>query len=313
MNNALNAVRPNQSSNTDSARESCAAPIVSAKRQNKLGSAFRTLHQGPPFLIPNPWDAGTARLLELLGFSALATTGAGYAFSQGVPDFAVGRSKMMNYIREVAAATDLPVSADLENGFGDSPEAVADTLLEAAATGIVGGSIEDATYRADQPVYAMELAAERIRAAAEAARSLAFPFTLTARAENYLVGRADLADTIRRLQAYQDAGADVLFAPGLRNAEEIETVVRSVDRPVNVIMGFHGVQLTFRDLSALGVARVSVGGSLARVALGAFLKAAREMRDQGSFDYAARAVSSAEINGLFGEYGKRFKDAASPH
>lgn len=281
-------------------------------RLNKLGSAFRDLHQGPPFLIPNPWDAGTARLLELLGFSALATTGAGYAFSQGVPDFAVGRSKMMNYIRQVVSATNLPVSADLENGFGDSPEAVADTLLEAAATGIVGGSIEDATYRPDQPVYAMELAAERIRAAAEAARSLSFPFTLTARAENYLVGRADLADTIRRLQLYQDAGADVLFAPGLRNAEDIETVVRSVDRPVNVIMGFHGVQLTFSDLAALGVTRVSVGGSLARAALGAFLSAAREIRDQGSFEYAARAVSSAEINGLFGEYGERLKDAASP-
>lgn len=280
-------------------------------RQNKLGAAFQTLHQGPPFLLPNPWDAGTARLLELLGFSALATTGAGYAFSQGVPDFAVGRSKMMNYIREIVSATNLPVSADLENGFGDSPEAVADTLLEAAATGVVGGSIEDATYRPDQPVYTVELAAERIRAAAEVARSLSFPFTLTARAENYLVGRADLADTIRRLQVYQSAGADVLFAPGLRNVEDIETVVRSVDRPVNVIMGFHGVQLTFQGLAAMGVARVSVGGSLARAALGAFLNAAREIRGQGSFDYAARAVSSSEINRLFGEYGEGLKDAAS--
>lgn len=280
-------------------------------RQNKLGATFQTLHAGPPFLIPNPWDMGTARLLELLGFSALATTGAGFAFSQGVPDFAVGRSRMMKYIREIVSATNLPVSADLENGFGDSPEAVADTLLEAAATGIVGGSIEDATYRPDQPIYSMAAAAERIRAAAEAARSLSFPFTLTARAENYLVGRADLADTVRRLQLYQDAGADVLFAPGLRNAEDIETVVRSVDRPVNVIMGFHGVQLTFRDLAAMGVTRVSVGGSLARAALGAFLRAAREIRDDGTFEYASQAVSSAEINGLLSEYNDSMNDTAS--
>ena len=280
-------------------------------RQNKLGTTFQTLHAGPPFLIPNPGDAGTARLLELLGFSALATTGAGYAFSQGVPDFAVGRAKMMAYLREIASATNLPVSGDLENGFGDSPEAVADTLLEAAATGVVGGSIEDATYRPDQPIYSMEEAAERIRAAAEAARSLSFPFTLTARAENYLVGRADLADTIRRLQLYQDAGADVLFAPGLRNAEDINTVVRSVDRPVNVIMGFHGVQLTFRDLAAIGVTRVSVGGSLARAALGAFLRAAREIRDEGTFEYAGQAVSSAEINGLFARYDESLGDPES--
>lgn len=278
-------------------------------RQNTLGTAFQALHQGPSFLIPNPWDVGTARLLEMLGFSALATTGAGYAFSRGVPDFAVGRSMMMNHLREIASGTSLPVSADLENGFGNSPEAVAGTLLEAAATGIVGGSIEDATYRPEQPVYSVAAAAERIRAAAEAARSLSFPFTLTARAESHLVGRNDLADTIRRLQAYQDAGADVLFAPGLRSAEDIRSVVESVDRPVNVIMGFHGVQLTFHDLAAMGVKRVSVGGSLARAALGTFLSAARELRDHGSFEYASRAVSSAEINGMFGEYVERLNDA----
>jgi 2-methylisocitrate lyase-like PEP mutase family enzyme len=280
-------------------------------RQKTQGAAFKRLHEGPPFVIPNPWDVGTARLLEIMGFPALATTGAGFAFSIGVPDFGVGRSQMMGYLREIASGTSLPVSADLENGFGDSPEAVAATVMEAATTGIVGGSIEDATYRPEQPVYSLEAATERIRAAVEAARSLAFPFTLTARAENYLVGRADLADTIRRLQSYQDAGADVLFAPGLRSTEDIKAVVKSVDRPVNVIMGFQGVQLTFHDLAEIGVKRVSVGGSLARAALGAFLGAAREIRGHGSFDYASRAVSSGEINRLFSNYGKRGADLGS--
>jgi 2-methylisocitrate lyase-like PEP mutase family enzyme len=280
-------------------------------RQKTLGAAFRKLHEGPPFVIPNPWDVGTARLLEILGFPALATTGAGIAFSKGVPDFGVGRSQMMGYLREIASGTSLPVSADLENGFGDNPEAVAATVMEAAATGIVGGSIEDATYRPEQPVYSLEAATDRIRAAVEAARSLAFPFTLTARAENYLVGRADLADTIRRLQSYQDAGADVLFAPGLRSTEDIKAVVKSVDRPLNVIMGFQGIQLTLHELAEIGVKRISVGGSLARAALGAFLGAVQEIRDHGRFDYASTAVSTGEINRLFSDYGKRGADLGS--
>lgn len=261
---------------------------------------FRSFHsQEGAFIIPNPWDAGTATLLTLLGFKALATTGAGYAFSRGQADFSVGRDRMMLHLQEIASSTDIPVSADLENGFGDDPETVAETIRRAATAGVVGGSIEDATNRSGDPIYAHELAVERIRAAAEAARALPFPFTLTARAENYLVGRPDLADTIKRLQAYQEAGADVLFAPGQRSKEDIATVVRSVDRPVNVIMGFQGVQLTLKDLEEIGVKRVSVGGSLARAALGAFLRAAHELRDHGTFSYASQAVSAQEINALF--------------
>jgi 2-methylisocitrate lyase-like PEP mutase family enzyme len=275
------------------------------RSQLETAHKFRQLHeQDRAFIIPNPWDIGTARLLELLGFPALATTSAGYAFSRGRPDNAVGRDQMIAHLMEIASATDLPVSADLENGFGDSPEAVAETIRLAAATGVVGGSIEDATGRADDPIYAHEPAVERIRAAAEAARGLSFPFTLTARAENYLVGRTDLKDTIKRLQAYQEAGANVLFAPGLKNKDDIAAVVSSVDRPVNVIMGFPDVEFDLEQLSALGVKRVSVGGSLARAALGAFLRAARELRDQGTFAYAKDAISSKDINGMFRASGK---------
>jgi 2-methylisocitrate lyase-like PEP mutase family enzyme len=268
--------------------------------QLEIARHFRQLHaQERAFIVPNPWDIGTARLLELLGFQALATTSAGYAFSRGQPDNAVGRDRMMVHLAEIASATGLPVSADLENGFGDSPETVAETIRQAAATGVVGGSIEDATGRSDDPIYAHALAAERIRAAAEAARGLSFPFTLTARAENYLAGRADLNDTIRRLQAYQEAGADVLFAPGLKSKDEIAAVVSSVDRPVNVIMGYPDVQLDLEELSAIGVKRVSVGGSLARAVLGAFLRAAQEMREHGTFSYAKDAVGYKEINAMF--------------
>lgn len=257
---------------------------------------LQDLHRSGIFVIPNPWDIGSARLLSMAGFQALASTSAGYAFSRGVPDNAVGREQMMLHLRELAAATELPVSADLENGFGDAPEEAARTITLAAEAGVVGGSIEDATGRADDPLYSMEFAAERIRAAAEAKSRLAFPFTLTARAENYLNGKPDLADTIKRLQAYQEAGADVLFAPGLKTREEIAAVVSSVDRPVNIVMGFPNHDLKLDDLAALGVRRVSVGGSLARAALGAFLRAAREIHEQGSFTYANDAVPGQEIN-----------------
>src|SRR5579863_7605349 len=201
--------------------------------QNEKARAFRAYHEAPgAFIIPNPWDIGTARLLAQAGFKALATSSAGYAFSRGLPDSAVGREQMLVHLAEIAGATDLPVSADLENGFGDAPEDCAETIRLAAQAGVVGGSIEDATTRADDPIYAHEAAAERVRAAVEAARALPFPFTLTARCENYLWGRPDLGDTIRRLQAYQEAGADVLYAPGLKTREDIATLVRSVDRPV---------------------------------------------------------------------------------
>jgi len=238
-------------------------------------------------------------LLAQAGFKALATSSAGYAFSRGLPDNAIGRAQMMVHLAEIAGATDLPVSADLENGFGDAPEDCAETIMQAAAAGVVGGSIEDSTGRADEPIYPFEAAVERVRAAVEAARTLPFPFTLTARAENYLVGRPDLDDTIRRLQAYQEAGADVLYAPGLKTREEIATVVGALDRPVNVLMGLQGVLLSFDDLRSLGVRRVSVGGSLARAALGAFLRAAHEMRDHGTFNYTKEAASGNEMNQLF--------------
>ncbi len=213
--------------------------------QSEKGKQFRALHQGNrTFIIPNPWDAGTARLLEHLGFEALATTSMGYAFSMGRRDNTLSRDETLQNAAAIARATILPVSADLENGFGDAPEIVAETIKLAAETGIVGGSIEDATGNADNPIYDLEFAVERVKAAVEAVRGLPFPFTLTARAENYLHGRPNLSDTIARLQAFQDAGADVLYAPGLATKEDIVSVVNSVDRPVNVLMGLRGVQLT---------------------------------------------------------------------
>lgn len=260
---------------------------------------FRELHHTGTFVIPNPWDIGTARLLAMAGFQALATTSAGYAFACGLPDNAVGRDRMMLHLKEMAAATDLPVSADLGNGFGDSPECAAQTILMAAEMGVVGGSIEDATNRPDDPLYSLEFAAERIRAATEAKLTLPFAFTLTARAENYLNGRPDIKDTIRRLQVYQEAGADVLFAPGIRTKEDIAAVVSSVDRPVNILMGLANCDVDMEQLSALGVRRVSVGGSLARATLAAFLRGAREIQDKGTFRYANDAVSSADVNGMY--------------
>ena len=271
------------------------------KTQSEKAFAFRALHErAGAFVIPNPWDRGTARLLAQLGFEALATTSAGYAFSIGQRDFTVGRDRMLAHVAEIVSATDLPVSADLENGYGDDPDAVAETIRLAAAAGLVGASIEDATGRADTPIYVHDLAVERIRAAAEVAHALPFPFTLTARAENYLVGRMDLADIIKRLQAYQAAGADVLYAPGLRTREEIAAVVGSLDRPVNVIMGLQGVHLSLAELAELGVKRISVGSALARAALGAFLRAAREIRADGTFHFAEEAVSYRDISAMFG-------------
>lgn len=270
------------------------------RTQAEKGTLFQALHERDhAFIIPNPWDVGTARLLARLGFEALATTSAGYAFSAGRRDNTINRGRMMAHVEAIASATDLPVSADLENGYGDEPETVAETIRRAAAAGLVGGSIEDATQRPDDPIYERRLAVERVRAAAETARSLPYPFMLTGRAENYLVGRPDLADTIERLQAYQEAGADVLYAPGLTSEEDIAAVVRSVDRPVNVIMGLRGVRLSLEDLSGIGVKRVSVGSALSRTALGAFLAAAREMREQGTFTFVERAVSFPEISALF--------------
>lgn len=263
--------------------------------QAQKGRAFAELHKrAGTFIIPNPWDVGSARLLAQLGFEALATSSAGYAFSIGKSDNAVGRDAMLEHAASVAAATDLPVSVDLENGFGDAPEFVAETIRLAAATGAAGGSIEDATERSDDPIYERSLAVERIRAAADVVRDLPFPFTLTARCENYLIGRPDLKDTIERLQLYQEAGADVLYAPGLTTKEDIAAVVSSVDRPVNVLMA-----LSVAELSAIGVKRISVGSALARCALTALLRGAREMREHGTFRFADDAEPFRTINSLF--------------
>jgi 2-methylisocitrate lyase-like PEP mutase family enzyme len=265
--------------------------------QAEKGSVFRALHERDhAFIVPNPWDVGTARLLESLGFEALATTSAGFAFSIGKPDGAVDRETMLAHAADLSAATDLPVSADLENGYGDDPAYVADTVRLAASAGLAGCSIEDVAARRQQEPYELSLAAERVCAAADVAHSLGFPFLLTARAENYVIGRPDLRDTIARLQAFQEAGADVLFAPGLKSKEDIISVVRSVNRPVNVVMGLQGVQLSLADLSEIGVKRISVGSALSRAALGAFLRAAREMQTQGTFSFAENAVKYADIN-----------------
>ncbi len=209
------------------------------------------------------------------------------------------RDEVLAHVSTMVAATELPVSADLENGFGDSPEMAAETIRMAAATGLAGGSIEDMSRGGGRSIYPRELAADRIRAAAEAAHALPYPFTLTARAENYLSGKPYLKDTIERLQAYQEAGADVLYAPGLANRDDIGVVSRSVDRPVNVVMGLVGAPLSLGELSALGVKRVSVGGSLARAAFGALVRAGREMRERGTFTFAGDAPSHREINEIF--------------
>ena len=271
--------------------------------QAARAEAFKSLHTRPGiFAIPNPWDAGSAKILAKLGFEALATTSAGFAFSVGRPDAegAIGRAETLANARAIVEATSLPVSADLENGFGDDPDTCAETILLAAAAGLVGGSIEDATGRADDPIYPYDLSVVRVKAAVKAARSLPFPFVLTARAENLINGRADLPDTIRRLVAFAIAGADVLYAPGLKTPEEIEAVVRAVaPKPVNVVMGLSGPAMSLDALATLGVKRVSLGSSLARAAYGAFLQAAREVKQEGTFDFARNAVPYVEINAMF--------------
>jgi 2-methylisocitrate lyase-like PEP mutase family enzyme len=258
--------------------------------------AFKALHEDT-FVMPNPWDAGTARILTALGYKALATTSAGYAFSQGKKDSArcLGRDDILGNARAIMQATDLPVSADLENGFGDAPETCAQTIRAASEAGLVGGSIEDATGNADTPIYDFSHAVERVTAAVEAARGL--PFMVTARAENFLHDRPDLDDTIKRLQAFEAAGADVLFAPGLRDLAAIRAVCAAVSKPVNVVMGLSGPSITVDELRAAGVTRISVGGSFARAALGGFLRAAQEVLTTGSFEYAKVALPDAVASG----------------
>jgi 2-methylisocitrate lyase-like PEP mutase family enzyme len=273
------------------------------KTQLEKGREFRALHERKSaFIIPNPWDIGSARILAHLGFEALATTSMGFAFSVGQPDGTIDRGRMLRHVADLASATDLPVSTDLENGYGDAPETAAETIKLAAQAGAVGGSIEDSTGRPDDPIYPLGVAVDRIRAAVEAARSLPFTFTLTARAENFLHGRADIKDTIKRLQAYQEAGADVLYAPALATKEDIAAVIGSVDRPVNVLMGLRGAQLTLAELSAMGARRISVGSTLQRAALGAFFRAAEEMRQQGTFTFAKDAANPRDVTAIFKPY-----------
>ncbi|WP_199101479.1 oxaloacetate decarboxylase [Aquitalea sp. ASV11] len=273
---------------------------------NQLDKAirFQALHQrAKAFVIPNPWDAGTARILASLGFEALATTSAGLAFSLGRRDAegALTRTETLANAQLIVAATDLPVAADLENGFGDAPEVVAETIHLAAECGLVGGSIEDATGQKEHPIYDFSLSVERIAAAAESARKLPFPFVLVARAENFLHGKPDLDETIRRLQAYEAAGADVLFAPGLPDAEAIREVCSAVTKPVNVVMGLRGYPYTMEQLTALGVKRVSLGSSLSRAALSGVINAAREIIEDGTFSFANKSISFDETNTLMVE------------
>jgi 2-methylisocitrate lyase-like PEP mutase family enzyme len=265
--------------------------------QAEKANAFRALHEGPgAFVIPNPYDVGTARILAGLGFQALATTSAGCAFGLGRRDGAITRDEALTHAMAIVEATPLPVSADLENGFGDAPKTVAETVRLAADTGLAGCSIEDATGDPERPIYELAQAVERVAAAVEAARSLPFPFTLTARAENFLHGRPDLDDTISRLQAYEATGADVVYAPGLREVEPIRTLCGAVSRPVNVLASLGPSPLSVEQIAAAGARRISVGGALSRVALGAFLEAARELKERGSFTFMGRAASMQEIS-----------------
>ncbi len=268
--------------------------------QVEKGQRFLALHARPgAFVIPNPWDAGTASILTHLGFEALTTTSAGLAFALGRRDGAgdITREETLANARAIVDATDLPVAADLENGFGDAPEDAAETIrLAGELAGLVGGSIEDATGDPNRPIYDFQHAVERMTAAAEAARALPFPFVLVGRAENFLHGRPDLDDTIRRLQAFEAAGADSLYAPGLTKAEDIRTVCAAVSKPVNVVMGLKSGSFSVAELAALGVRRISVGSALSRAALGAFVRAAREMLDHGTFDFARDALPYAEAN-----------------
>jgi len=252
------------------------------------------------FIIPNPWDAGSARLLEALGFEALATTSAGFAFTLGRSDGEITREEALAHCRSIAEATSLPVSADLENCFADDPRAVGETIRLAGATGIVGGSVEDASGDQRKPIYEFRHAVDRVATAVEAARALPFPFTLTARAENFLHGRNDLDDTIRRLQAFAATGADVLYAPCLPNLDAIRAVCQAVSpKPVNVLAGVQGQNFPLAEIATAGGRRISVGAALSRVAIGAFLRAAREMKDKGTFAYVNETVTSAELSTLF--------------
>ncbi len=266
--------------------------------QQEKAERFRALHRGPgAFVFPNPWDTVSARMLASLGFQALATSSGATAAMYGQRDGKITRDEALAHCRMIVAATDLPVAADLESGFGDVPDYVAETIRLAADAGLVGGSIEDATGNSDNPIYDIEFAVKRVAAAAHAARALPFPFTLTARCENCLRGKLDLADTIVRLQAYEKAGADVLFAPALPDLKAVKEVCAAVSKPVNFMVGIKGKSFTVADLEAVGVRRVSLATSLYRAAMTGLFNAASEVKERGSFNYLetmlpAQALSS---------------------
>jgi 2-methylisocitrate lyase-like PEP mutase family enzyme len=268
------------------------------RTQLEKADLFRALHERPgTFIIPNPWDTGTAKLLAAMGFEALATTSLGLANTLG--SATVSLHAIIENCRMIAEATDLPVNADLENCGADDPKTAARAIGLVAEAGAVGGSIEDSTGDASRPIYDLALAVERVHAAVEAARSLRFPFMLTARAENLLHGRNDLDDTIKRLQAFEAAGADVLYAPGVRDLATIKTVLSAVRKPFNLVMGFADPTLTVDQLSAAGVKRISAGGAMSRFALAAFLQCAREMKDRGSFTYVRGMAPIKDLRDAF--------------
>ena len=274
------------------------------KSAAEKAALFRALHARPgAFVIPNPWDAGTARLLASLGFEALATTSLGLANSLGRVDgtSAVTRAEVLENCRVIAAATDLPVNADLENGYADEPRAAAEMIRLAAEAGVSGGSIEDTTGVRERPIYDFAHAVERVQAAVEVARGLPVPFLLTARADGLLFGR-DLDDTIRRLQAFEKAGADVLYCPGVRDLATIRMVASAVGKPMNVVMSAADPDLTVAQLGEAGVKRISVGGALSRLALAAFLRGAREMADRGTFTWVRETAPSRELKAVFGRW-----------
>jgi 2-methylisocitrate lyase-like PEP mutase family enzyme len=266
-------------------------------QQAEKAAAFRALHAGPgAFVIANPWDAGSARALAQLGFAALATSSGAAAGVLGRRDGRVTRDEALQQARAIVEATDVPVSADLEKGFGDAPEAAAQTIRLAAEVGLVGGSIEDATGDSAKPLFDFNQAIERVAAAAEAAHALPFPFLLTARSENFLRGKPDLDDTIRRLQAFEKAGADVLFAPGLPDLAAVRAVCAAIGKPVNFMAGIKGRSFSVAELEAAGVRRISLATSLFRAAMTGLVNAAREVRERGTFGYLDTALSTAELN-----------------
>ena len=267
--------------------------------QHDKAIRFRALHEGPrAFVIPNPWDGASARILAALGFQALATSSGAVAGTLGRRDGRVTRQESLDHARVIVAATDLPVSADLEKGFGDAPRDAAETIRGAGEVGLVGGSIEDATGNKDKPLYDFNHAVERVQAAVEAARALPFPFMLSARAENFLRGNPDLDDTIKRLQAFEKVGADVLFAPGLPDLAAVRAVCSAVSKPVNFMVSIRGRSFTVAELEAAGVRRISLATSLYRAAMGGFLSAIREVKDKGTFGYLDTAVSTPELSGF---------------